>query len=108
MKFILALLSIGSMCLTANAQQEARVLGYASTTCGTWIVERRAGTYSPVTLHAWIAGYLSGVAMTDSPTLLNGIDDAFIDGWIDNYCSGHQFASLCAFRGIVSMDFSAS
>jgi hypothetical protein len=94
MKFILASLLIGATCLSANAQQEARVLGYGSTTCGTWIVQRRAGSYSPVTLHASIAGYLSGVALTDSPTLLNGIDDAFIDGWIDNYCSGHQFASL--------------
>jgi hypothetical protein len=110
MKFILASLSInamcligamcfGAMCLSANAQQAAPVLGYGGTTCGTWIVERRAGSYSPVTLHAWITGYLSGVALTDSATLLNGIDDAFVDGWIDNYCNGHQPASLSEATG---------
>lgn len=99
MKFILASLSIGAMCLSANAQPPAGVLGYGSTTCGTWIVQRRGGSYSPETLHAWITGYLSGVALTDSPTLLHGIDDAFVDRWIDNYCNGGSAASLSEATG---------
>jgi hypothetical protein len=97
MKFILASLLIGAMCamcLSANAQQAAWVFGYGNTTCGTWITQRRGSSTSPVVLHAWITGYLSGVGMTGSLTLLAGIDDATIDGWIDNYCSGHQLASL--------------
>jgi hypothetical protein len=94
MKLILASLLIGAMCLSANAQQPAGALGYGSTTCSTWIVERRAGSYSPVALHAWITGYLSGAAPTGSPTLLERNDEAFIDGWIDNYCYGHQLATL--------------
>ena len=69
MKFILASLSIGVMCLTANAQQAAWVFGYGNATCSTWILERRAASYSPVALHAWITGYLSGVGMIGSPTL---------------------------------------
>jgi hypothetical protein len=39
------------------------------------------------------------VALTGSPTLLDGIDDATIDGWIDNYCYGHQLASLSEATG---------
>jgi hypothetical protein len=94
MRSILVSLSIGAMCLSANAQQPASVLGYGSTTCGTWIVERRAGTDSPVALHAWITGYLSGAALPESLSLLERNDEAIIDGWIDNYCYGHPLASL--------------
>ena len=94
MKIILALVLIGAMYLSANAQQPASVLGYGSTTCGTWIVERRAGSYSPVALHAWITGYLSGAAPSGSSTLLERNDEAIIDGWIDNYCYGHPPATL--------------
>jgi hypothetical protein len=96
MRFILASLAIGAMCLSANAQQPASGLGFGGTTCSTWIIERRDGSTNPVDArHAWITGYLSGVqAITGSPTLLVGIDDVTVDRWIDNYCSGHQFASI--------------
>ena len=102
MKFILASLSIGAMCLSgpmclsANAQQPAPVLGFGSTTCGTWVLERRDRSTNPVyARRAWITGYLAGVqAITGSPTLLVGIDDATVDGWVDNYCAQHQFASI--------------
>jgi hypothetical protein len=94
MKFILASLLIGAMCLSVEAQEAVSVLGYGSTTCHTWIIERRGGSYSPLALHAWITGYLSGAAPPGSPTLLERNDEAIVDGWIDNYCDGHQLASL--------------
>ena len=89
MKFILASLLVGAMSLSANAQQ----LDYGSTTCGSWIVQRRAGATSPALLHAWVLGYLSGAAPWDA-TLLERDDEITVDGWIDNYCDSHQFASL--------------
>jgi hypothetical protein len=57
-------------------------------------VQRRGGSYSPEALHAWIIAYLSGAAPPGSPTLLERNDEATVDGWIDNYCYGHQLASL--------------
>ena len=85
-----ASLLIGAMSLSANAQQ----LDYGNTTCGSWIVQRRAGASSPALLHAWVLGYLSGAAPPGRSTLLERDDETTVDGWIDNYCDSHQFASL--------------
>jgi hypothetical protein len=90
MKFILASLLVGAMSLSANAQQ----LDYGNTTCGSWIVQRRAGATSPALLHAWVLGYLSGAAPPGRSTLLEKDEEAAVDRLIDNYCDSHQFATV--------------
>ena len=98
MKFILASLLIGALCLSAKAQQ----LDYGNTTCGSWIVQRRAGASSPALLHAWVLGYLSGAAPPGRSTLLEKDEEAAVDRWIDNYCDSHQFAYSRRSNGGVS------
>lgn len=60
--------------------------------CGAW-VKNRAGQPAPSRSakvdSAWLAGYLSGVAVARDIDFLKGVDDNTIKLWMDNYCRSH-------------------
>ena len=43
---------------------------------------------------AWLAGYLSGVAVARNVDFLKGVDDDIIKSWMDHYCSSHPLALM--------------
>lgn len=51
---------------------------------------------SPSNIHnkGWLAGYLSGLAVTTGKDYLKGTDNEFIFNWVSNYCNANPSQDL--------------
>ena len=61
--------------------------------CGAWVKDRAeqpAPSLSAIANSAWLAGYLSGVAVARNIDFLKGVDDNTVRLWTDNDCSRHS------------------
>jgi hypothetical protein len=95
----IAVLATVLMMSPAKAQHEKTptLMGQGALPCSTWVTYRRGpDTTDRRVLETWIAGFLSGVAVTGSPEFdpLNGMNADAVWGWIDDYCQTHQLKSL--------------
>jgi hypothetical protein len=88
MKIVVALLVMLS--LTGIALSDTvRTLGPgSSSTCGTWLENRRSSSYNAMGF--WALGYFSGAATysADLDPLAN-VDADAVFFWLDNYCGVH-------------------
>jgi hypothetical protein len=79
-----------TLSLTGTALSETvRTLGPgSSSTCGTWLGNRRSSSYNA--MGTWALGYFSGAATysADLDPLAN-IDADAVFYWLDNYCRDH-------------------
>jgi hypothetical protein len=60
--------------------------------CEAWVRNRAmqpAPSWDSRVDSAWLAGYLSGVAVARNIDFLKGVDDKLINSWMDNYCRSH-------------------
>lgn len=60
--------------------------------CDAWVknrAEQPAPSLDAMVDSAWLAGYLSGVAVARNIDFLKGVDVNIIKSWMDNYCSSH-------------------
>lgn len=89
---ILLLLASSSQLLAAP------IKGAGATSCGSWLKERRNGTYV-VDLN-WVLGFVSAYnhyLYLDSVTNKNGVfgsaDPEAVAAWMDNYCSANPLST---------------
>jgi hypothetical protein len=76
--------------LQAGNAAGTTIITVEEASCGTWTSERAANSMTAAQLKAWSMGFLSGWALTQSPTdPLRGMDKDKLIGWIDNYCRAH-------------------
>jgi hypothetical protein len=60
--------------------------------CETWIKDRAEQperAFGARVDSAWLAGYLSGVAVARDIDFLKGVDESIMQSWMDNYCNSH-------------------
>jgi hypothetical protein len=60
--------------------------------CRDWVKSHAEQPAPSLDMHidnAWLAGYLSGVAVARNIDFLHGVDDNIIGSWINNYCRNH-------------------
>ena len=76
----------------------APIRGSGATSCGSWLKERRNGTYA-IDLN-WILGFVSAYnhyIYLDSVTSGNGIfgsaDPEAVAAWMDNYCNANPLST---------------
>ena len=99
----LILIQIG----TAKAQDTFAVIGFGSTSCGSWTAARRAvNTATAVGYEQWVLGFVAGVPeggafgsfVTSGRTArmdpLKNTDAQVVWGWIDNYCASHPLETV--------------
>jgi len=69
-----------------------------ASSCGEWIKDRADNSVENKILWSfkelWLLGYLSGIAVSKNQNLLNGIDAASIELWMDNYCNSHPLDDI--------------
>jgi hypothetical protein len=89
----------------SNAEQGVLVIGYQTTTCGTWTKERRGASLSRAAYEGWITGFLSGWAIAQKPTRnpLADLDSEAVLAWTDNYCSAHPL-DILSVAGVALMN----
>jgi len=94
-KYVSALAIVASLIGNANAEEAIAVIGYQKTTCGTWTKERRASSASAIVYEGWLAGFLSGWAVSEAAfNPLANLDPEAVYDWVDNYCSTHPLDVL--------------
>lgn len=65
--------------------------------CKSWLHDNTDKfSSSPSNIHSkgWLAGYLSGLAVTTGKDYLKGLDNEFIFDWVSNYCSANPSQDL--------------
>jgi hypothetical protein len=86
LRFLLIVFAVGY----SAASNAVTVKGMKS--CGAWLknrTEQPAPSLGTRVDSAWLAGYLSGVAVARNIDFLKGVDESIIKSWMDNYCSSH-------------------
>ena len=99
----LILIQIG----TAKAQDTFAVIGFGSTSCGSWTAARRAlNAATAVGYEQWVLGFVASVPedvalgsfVTSRRTArmdpLKNTDAQVVWGWIDNYCASHPLETV--------------
>ncbi|MPW29566.1 hypothetical protein F9L16_11200 [Agarivorans sp. B2Z047] len=92
-KTIISIMILFTFSLGAVA---APIKGSGATSCGSWLKERRNGTYA-IDLN-WVLGFISAYNhYLESSTTGNGVygstDIEGIAAWMDNYCSSNPLSN---------------
>lgn len=94
MKFLQLLLIVFAIGFS-TASHAVTVKGMRN--CKAWIrsrAEQPAPSLDTIVESAWLAGYLSGVAVARNVDFLKGVDEEIIKSWMDHYCSSHPFGLM--------------
>ncbi len=75
------------------------VKGYP--TCGAWIQTRSPDGKPAHDATIWVLGFLSGVAWESNQDIIDSVDPASIDVWMDNYCHAHPLNNVA--NGVASL-----
>ena len=74
------------------------ILGEGSMSCGEWGDRRRAEPTRVLPESAWVSGYVTAMARSDSARMdreiARGLEGAAIDHWMDNYCAKHPLENV--------------
>ena len=74
------------------------MLGEGSMSCGEWVDRRRAEPSRVLPESAWVSGYVTAMARTDSVRsgreIARGLERPGIDHWVDNYCAVHPLDNV--------------
>jgi hypothetical protein len=79
-------------CITGFSASSHAVTVKGMEKCEAWVRNRAmqpAPSWNSRVDSAWLAGYLSGVAVARDIEFLKGVDDKLIKSWMDNYCRSH-------------------
>ena len=72
-------------------QVRIRIHGIGAESCGTWTKDRRNQVH--VIQLSWVQGFVTGAASIGG-VALKPTDEDGIEGWLDNYCTGHSLDTL--------------
>lgn len=93
MKKVIAAVAFSTVVHGASA--EITYLGTMS--CGSWVQAKQQGDLaSRDRYRMWVVGFLSGSAIQTNRDVLEGIDEASLSTWVDNYCQKHPLEKLVA------------
>ena len=74
------------------------ILGEGTISCGEWLDRRRAEPNRVLPESAWVSGYITAMALTDSARtgreIAHGLKGSGIDHWVDNYCAVHPVDNI--------------
>ena len=85
-------LVFGASLLFTTVSEAVYTRGGAS--CGVWMRERAENSMMVSARRMWIAGYLSGMAVSTEKDVFPGTDTDSIDLWIDKYCRENPLAHM--------------
>jgi len=89
MKILRAVFVIVLLCGVPSLSQAQSYIDFASTSCGTWVSERKKDdSYYAAVLKAWVSGVVSGATASSggNKDWLKGADAASLYVWLDNTC----------------------
>lgn len=74
----------------------APIKGAGATSCGSWLKERRNGTYASDL--NWILGFISAYnhyinSSSSNKSVFGSVDSEAIGAWMDNYCSSNPLST---------------
>lgn len=94
-KILVLLVFVGFVGASINASA-VEIRGAPS--CKDWLHNNNTDKFSssPSNIHSkgWLAGYLSGLAVTTGKDYLKGMDNEFIFDWVSNYCNANPSQDL--------------
>lgn len=94
-KILVLLVFVGFVGASINASA-VEIRGAPS--CKDWLQDNNTDKFSssPSNIHSkgWLAGYLSGLAVTTGKDYLRGTDNEFIFNWMSNYCNANPSQDL--------------
>jgi hypothetical protein len=86
---------LGGSCWAISSDGRFTILGEGSTSCGTWLQQRRSGHW--LTLAAWVLGYLTAynqMVWKGGSNIAAGTDTDGIEAWLDGYCIRHTLDNI--------------
>ena len=89
---LLVVAILASLCAAESEAVTVAVMGYP--TCGAWVQKRNSDGTPSFAASTWVMGFLSGAAWGTAEDLLNGIDQASIEVWMDNYCHANPLSDV--------------
>jgi hypothetical protein len=91
-KSILVAMIVPLLIVFSNSASAVTVMGQVS--CGVWTRDRTAGGNLKHRHVAWLAGYLSGLALGDNKDYLKGRDIESLALWVDSYCHANPLREI--------------
>jgi hypothetical protein len=84
--------------ISAPAPASFTILGEGTMSCGEWGDRRRAEPNRVLPESAWVLGYVTAMARSDSEKtgreIARHVEPVGMDHWIDNFCAAHPLDNV--------------
>lgn len=82
-------IALAFFCVASNPAAAITIIGFGTQTCGAWTEAAKTESFARQMQRTWVAGYVSGVAITRGRDFLEPTDFDGMMAWIDQYCAAN-------------------
>jgi len=87
-------IAVAFNCFAFGPAAAVTVIGHGTQTCGAWTAAAKEESVTRLVQRVWVAGYVSGVAITTGRDIIGPTDYDGMMAWIDQFCTANPLSTI--------------